>query len=81
MYLSVFFDLDIAKLSNHVSYIIWWVLISDTNKIWPIKLVDGPQPEKGKKADDIGRENGFEREKRTKYEQEKCTEQIFNNKW
>ena len=46
-----------------------------------IKFVEGSWPGKRKKADETGRQPGFEREKRAKYEQELCPESDFNNKW
>lgn len=51
------------------------------NKMWPIKIVEGSQPGKRKKANDTDREIGSEWRKRANYEQEKRPERIFNNKW
>jgi hypothetical protein len=49
--------------------------------MWPIKIVEGSQPGKRKKANDTDREIGSEWRKRANYEQEKRPERIFNNKW
>ena len=48
--------------------------------MWQIRFVEGSKPGKIKK-DDVGRENVSEREKRARYEQEKCPECTFNDKW
>ena len=49
--------------------------------MWPIKIVEGSQPGKKKKANDTDREIGSEWRKRANFEQEKRPERIFNNKW